>query len=154
MEFHTEREIDASAAEVWCVLGEGFGDVSWSTGIDSSSLEGELGVGCLRTCNFPPSRLSKSGSVRETLVQFDREAMTLAYEVQPTPGVMKSAINRWSITPLGAERCRVRSHATLEFRGLAVVFGPLMRPMIRRMGARFVDDLAERVAATRRVSAA
>ncbi|MEM6996082.1 MAG: SRPBCC family protein, partial [Myxococcota bacterium] len=106
------REIEASAERVWHVVGERFGDMSWSSGITRSNLEGELGAGAVRVCQFPPNMFSKDGQVRERLLSFDRDTMRLSYEAGPT-GPMKRATNRWSVVALGRQRCRVDMRATV-----------------------------------------
>ncbi len=135
------QDVELSAARAWAVLGERFGDLSWSTGITSSSLEGELSPGAIRVCRFPPNMFSKAGEVRERLLHYDPDARSLAYEATDLPGIMRKAINRWTISPRDAERCRIASHATVELRGPMVLLQPLMRVMLRRMGARFIDEL-------------
>lgn len=147
-----EREIDASADEVWQVLGERFGELSWSSGITGSSLEGELGVGAVRVCEFPPNMFARDGTVKEKLLTFDREAMKFSYQPTTPLGPMKDAINRWTITPLGPRRCKVSSHATVQLRAWAWLFAPFMGPMLRKLGEEFLDDLiaeVERLRTTR-----
>lgn len=149
-----EREVAASAVEIWSVLGERFGDLSWSRDIESSALEGELGVGAVRVCRFPPNAFSRDGEIRERLVAFDREALTMAYEVTEPTGVMRRAINRWSLEPAGAGRCIMRSHATMELRGLARLLSPIVQLMLRRMASRFLEDVVAQAHASRTSCAA
>ena len=146
MEMQMQREIAAPAEAVWAVLGEGFGDLSWASDVESSSLEGSLQVGAVRTCRFPPNMFSKEGFVRETLRSFDRRTMSFSYEAHGMPAFIGRAINRWTIVPLGEDRCRVESRATVQPRGIAILIAPIMRIMLRRMGLRFLDELAEHVA--------
>lgn len=152
MQLH--REIGASAEAVWRVVGERFGDLTWSDGIDDSHLEGELGVGGVRVCRFPPNAFSREGLVRERLTEFDREARVLAYVAENVPGVMRTASNRWTVVPLGPERCRVEMRATIELRGIFGLFAPLLAFGLRRMGDRTLRELEGHVAACDREAVA
>lgn len=84
---------------------------------------------------------SKTGQARERLQRFDPTTMTLAYEAIELPGVLRQGINRWSIEALDEQRCIVRSHATVELRGLAVIASPLMGLLLKRYGHAFIRDL-------------
>lgn len=55
------------------MLGEGLGDRTWSRSVDSPSLGGERGVGAVWVCAFPANALARGGSVRERLVELDRQ---------------------------------------------------------------------------------
>ena len=141
MKVHLDRELAASAEDVWRVVGERFGDLTWSEGIDASHLEGELGVGGVRICRFEPNAFSREGVVRERLTEFDREARVLAYVAENMPGVMRCASNRWSVVSLGPDRCRVEMRAAVELRGIARLFAPLLGLGLRRMGSRTLQEL-------------
>ena len=150
MEFHIHRDFAASAAEVWAVVGERFGDLSWSSGVGRSSLEGELGIGGVRVCEVPPNLLVKEGVVRERLLSFDREAMRLSYEAVDAPGILKHALNRWSVSALDDRRARVEMHASVTFRPLFGAVAWLFAPWMRRLGRQTLDELAEHLEASRR----
>ncbi len=94
MDIHEQVEIEAPASTVWEVVGERFGDIArWTEFLDSSSLEGELGVGAVRTCRFQPNVFSRTGTIRERLTSFDRDAMRLSYEGIGMSAFMERAIN-------------------------------------------------------------
>ncbi len=143
MEIQIHRDFAASAQEVWAVVGERFGDLSWSSGIDRSSLEGELGVGAVRVCEAPPNMLMKDGIIRERLLTFDRDAMRLSYEAVDPPGVMKHAVNRWSVVALDGQRARVEMRASVEFVAVIGAVAWMFSPWLRRMGRQTLDELAE-----------
>ncbi len=104
---HTTIDIDTSAAAAWAVFGEGFGDwADWSPGIDSSTLQGPLAQGVLRT-NETPSL----GTVEQELVVFDPKARALAYEMRTLPPMFTTLRNDWVIEDAGANRCRLRGEA-------------------------------------------
>lgn len=143
------RELPVSADDAWYVLGERFDDVTWTSQIDESWLDGELGVGAERVCRFEPNMFSKTGEARERLIRFDRDAKALAYEIVDLPGVMTKGINRWTITPLGPDRCRIASHATCEFTPWIAWLNPVLRLMLKRMGRQFIADLLQQTSARR-----
>ncbi len=151
MEMEIQREFAVAAAQVWNVVGEQFGDLSWSTGITRSSLHGELGVGAVRHCEFPPNMFSRDGVVRERLLSFDRDAMSLSYEAGPT-GPIKRAVNRWTVVAMGPRACRIDMRATIELRGVMRLFSGLMRPMLRGMGTQTLDELGAEVLRQRQVA--
>ena len=144
MELQIEYEMAAPADAVWQVAGEGFADLSWSSDVTHSELDGDLKVGAVRTCHFPPNIFSRSGQVKETLSSFDRSQRQLAYQAE-LGGFIRRATNRWSIEAVDAARCRLRMHATIELRGLAKLFGPLLRPMLARMGRQTMRELETKV---------
>lgn len=154
MEMKLERELPASAEEVWTVVGERFGDLSWTSGVTESYLDGggEPCAGSERVCQFPPNMFARAGEIRERLLSFDRAGKTFSYQTTEPTGVMQRATNRWTVTPLGEARCRVAMHATVELRGLARLLAPLMRPMLRRMGVQTLRELEDHVAALRRAA--
>src|SRR5262245_23147190 len=102
MKLELHVEIDAPAAAAWAVLGERFGDLgAWAAPIASSSLDGELGVGAIRTCQIATFGPLALGTVRERLIAFDPGRMTLAYEsVDGLPAFLTSAVNYLSIQNL------------------------------------------------------
>ncbi len=145
MQMQMQREIPASAAAVWQVLGESFGDLTWIPMVTASQLEGELGVGAQRVCRLAPSMFSKSGTLRERLVAFDRAGMTFAYEALELAPGFRHAGNRWSVVALGPNRCRVQMHGTFALAGTLWLMSPIVRIMVRRMGAATLRDLERRV---------
>lgn len=162
MEISAHVDIAAPAEVAWRVIGERFGDIAeWTSTLTASSLDSEVGVGAVRTCHFQPDVFSSSGILRERLLGFDRTAMTLTYEGLGLPFFLRGAVNRWSVTRVSSEVCRVESRARLDLRGVAVVLTPLMRPMIRRMGEKLLSELAvhveavanEKASATARIGA-
>lgn len=139
--------VNATADEAWEVLGAGFGTMcEWDSGMASTTLEGELGVGAVRHCvsaqSFGPF---KPGPVKERLVEFDPDARVFAYEAfEGLPGFVRSARNRWSIEADG-ERCVIRFDATLELQGVMRIGWPLMQRMMKKDLARWLGDLQFRI---------
>jgi len=108
MIIHTEVELNATAAEAWSLLGEGFGDWdAWAPGIESSTLEGPLAEGVTRV-NETPSL----GTVRQELVLFDRERRALAYEMRSNlPPFFSRVRNDWTIEEVEPGRSRLLGEA-------------------------------------------
>ena len=113
MTIHTTLEIDATAAQTWAVLGEGFDSWdAWAPGIERSTLEGELGLGAVRV-NETPSL----GTVRQELVVFDRERRALAYEMRSgLPPFFSGVRNDWTLEALEGGRCQLQGVAVFELR--------------------------------------
>lgn len=146
-----DEEIEATADEVWFVLGERWGDLGWSRDILRSTVDREsVEAGAVRACHIAPSPLAKTDVIHETLLTFDRDARTLSYEATGLAGFLERAENRWSVTPLENGRCRVQSHATLEVTGFGRLLTPLLGWMLRRMGRQFLEDLTRQVEHNRR----
>lgn len=143
MNIEITYEMDVAAADVWQVAGEGFCDLSWSDGVTHSELEGELGVGAIRTCHFEPNMFSREGLVREELVVFDRENREFAYQTD-LGGVMRTVTNRWTVEAIDAQRSRTRMRASIELRGAMRLATPFFRLMLRRMGLRTLRELEAR----------
>jgi len=134
MQYVMQIEIDAPARAAWVVLGEQFGQVAqWTSTLDQSWLEGELGPGATRVCRssqsfgpFPPS------TVTERLLQYDPAAMELRYEAtQGIPAVFREATNHWRVEAMGDARCRVVSTARVRLAWWALPLAPLMRVMMK-----------------------
>ncbi len=148
MRFQMEIDIKAPAEEAWKVLGEGFGTIAeWSCNLTTSSLDGDVKVGAIRTCvsanSFGPF---KAGSIQERLVAYDPLTMTFAYEaVSGLPGFMSHAGNRWSIHKVDGQNCVVRFDARAEVRGMLKLLGPLIEPLMKLMMKADLNRFAEEV---------
>ena len=142
-----EVEIDAPAAEAWEVLGERFADIGeWAVAIHASSLEGELEAGALRTCAIGGFGPVGAGEVTEELLELDRGAMKFSYAARSgLPPMISDARNRWSVEGISAQRCRVRSHATMDLRWWALPMTTWIRWGVRAGVPNFLDELRHRV---------
>lgn len=140
-------DLNAPACEVWHVLGERFGDVAeFSSGLRASSIDRPVGVGAVRTCEVPGFGPFAASTLTETLTEFSPEAMRYAYVAGgELPSFVPAARNRWSIEPLGPDRCRARTHASAEVAGWAAPLAPLLASAIRGQVAQFGRDLRHRV---------
>ena len=104
MNITTTVEIDAPAATVWKLLGEGFGDwARWAPGIDSSTLQGPLEEGVLRI-----NEAASLGTVTQKLVRFDPDALALAYEmIEGLPPFLTALRNDWVIAEVAPGKSRL-----------------------------------------------
>lgn len=102
------RRIEATADQVWAVLADFGAIASWAPNVDHASLMSDraVDVGCLRRVQVG----------RVTLVERVFEwtpPSTLAYEIEGLPPVVRSAVNRWTIEPVG-EAAMVSLSSTID----------------------------------------
>ncbi|MBL4685545.1 MAG: SRPBCC family protein [Nannocystaceae bacterium] len=140
-------ELDVPAAEVWRVLGERFGNVGdYAAGVQSSSMDGEVGVGAVRTCTTQPFGPFAAAKITEELTEFDPAAMKFTYLAGgDLPRMIPTSKNRWSVEALGSERCRVQCHASVDLLWWALPLAQLLGWGIRSEVLRFGEDLRYRV---------
>ena len=99
MELRVERVVSAPAEDAWAVVGEHFGQIGeWASAITESVMDGQPGVGQIRTCHIAGFGPIALGVIRERLVDFDPEARSLSYEA--AEGMPDS-----SCAPSAAGRC-------------------------------------------------
>lgn len=147
IEIHMALELEVPATAAWHVLADRFGDVAeFSSGLASSSLDGPVGVGVVRTCETHAFGPFAAARITEELAELDPGAMRLRYVAGGgLPRFIPSSQNRWSVEALGPQRCRVRSHASVELRWWALPLAPLLGWSIRGEVERFGRDLREHV---------
>jgi hypothetical protein len=137
--------IDAPADRVWDILGPRFARIGeWASAIPSSQPGTEPPDGDAppdeRVCS---STLPGVPEVRERLVHYDPEAMTLSYEAtQGLPRFIHRATNTCTVTATTEHTCTVTSLAQVHARGALGRIGLLLaRPALVHMGRRTFDDL-------------
>lgn len=121
--------IEAPAEQVWAHLARIEDIALWSEQVVRARCEGAVsrGVGAERTCDLVGKR-----TITERWLAWD-EGRSFTYEGSGI-GVIKRAVNRWSVIPQG-ERALLTSEAEVEFAGgafgraLAVALAPLLRRM-------------------------
>jgi hypothetical protein len=144
MNIDVANGINASAAQAWQVLGEGFGDwADWSGGIKKSTLNGPLAQGVTRT-----NDTDALGVVTQELTHFDREARSLTYEfTSGLPPFLRAIRNEWTIEEDGTDRCRIVGHATFEIAWWALPMTPLLKMKmsgsLRGFGAELESHIAQ-----------
>jgi len=147
MDLSGEILVNAPADAAWQILGEHFADIGeWAVPIASSSLDGELQCGAIRTCHTARFGPVPAGIIKERLIEYDPRAMSFAYEaVAGMPGFIERAANHWSVHPLDDGRCLVRTRATLKLCGPAALFGCLLKWKLQTDSARVLDELRYRI---------
>ncbi len=115
MKIVSEITVAASAKRAWQVLAEQYGDAGvWTSVLESTTLTGQLGVGAIRTCHSKAIGFFPASVVEEQLVEYKPETFEFTYIAEKgLPGIFKRATNAWTIQPLDAGSCIVRSQATL-----------------------------------------
>ncbi len=139
---HTVVELDASASAAWHIFGEKFADWSqWADGITASSLDRPVAQGAMRT-----NETTSLGRVTQELTEFDPGARALTYEMREgMPGLFKGIANRWTIEPLGADRCRISGEATFGLAWWATPLKPLLRKKMTVALEGFASDFEARI---------
>lgn len=147
IELRIEVEVEAPAAEAWRVLGDQFGTIGeWASGLRASSLDGAVGVGAVRTCDVADFGPFSAGRITEEVLEFDRRAMRFTYASRSgMPRMVQAAKNRWSIEALGSDRCRVRSHASIDLHWWALPLATWAGWGMRSGADRFVEELRHRI---------
>ncbi|MGH1340935.1 MAG: SRPBCC family protein [Nannocystales bacterium] len=139
-------ELETSADAAWQVLGEGFGDLSWSSGITYTRLCGELGVGAVRSCGGERFGPFPAGEVSEELTHFDREAMTFRYRgTEGMPWFVDTVTNTWTVHPLDHGRCEVVLEPELVVRWWLRPLQPVVVWMTRGMMRGLLDEMKHRI---------
>ena len=89
--FQIELDVDANIA--WAAISQRFGDTAhWTSLLEQSHLEGELGCGGRRVC------CNRISVYVEEISAFDEAGMSLEYELtEGKPVIIERAINTWSI---------------------------------------------------------
>ena len=149
MKITAETTLQAPASAAWAVLGERFGEIAeWTTSLDSSHLEGELGVGAARVCAGPPWGPFPGGTMKEELRHFDRERRQLVYAAtEGLPWFVRDASNRWTVDALDGERCRVRGDADVRLVRWLAPLGWLLSLAMRQPIRAILVELEAAVAA-------
>lgn len=115
-------ELAISAELAWIAFGEKFAETGqWTSALDSSHMVGELAIGGYRVCTLNGNELT------EQITKFDADNMTLEYElISGRPIIIKSGKNRWSVKPLGPNRCTLFMSPTIEVKWWAVIVIPIL----------------------------
>ncbi|HEX9035245.1 MAG TPA: SRPBCC family protein [Streptosporangiaceae bacterium] len=149
MEMRAEVTIDVVPAAAWAVVGAEFGQIGqWCSAIRASFMDGPPAPGRTRTCQIAGFGPVAAGVIRERLVTYDADAMSLSYEAtEGMPGFIRRAVSNWSVRPAGYGRCAVRIHATLTLTPLARPLAPLLRWRLRADTRRVLEELRYRIQA-------
>ncbi|MEM8933127.1 MAG: SRPBCC family protein [Acidobacteriota bacterium] len=130
--------INASADQVWTVLGPQFDRVSeWVSAVQHSAPRAGQGPGSApmagRTCQ------TDLGPFQESILEYDEERRVVAYDAQgdTMPFFVRHLRNRWQVEPAtgGTARVEMRMQAELQF-----PFDLLMGPLMKRRFAKVLDN--------------
>lgn len=147
MELSSEVIIEAPASAAWAVLGECWAHIGlWAAPITSSSVDGELKAGAVRTCHTARFGPVAPSIIKERLLAFDGAARSFTYEsAAGMPGFIAAATNAWSVEPLGEGRCVVRTHAQVTLKAPMSWFSFMLARSFKANGARVLEELKFRV---------
>ena len=136
MKLTTDKTLNATADQIWNLLGERFADIgAWSKAIERSELNGPLDEGGVRTCELKPTPIG-SGTIRERITRFNRGRREVSYEIlEGLPGFMRYVETAWTVAPTVNGRAQVKSVLTIR---LAWYARPLAL-MVRRQFAKTID---------------
>jgi hypothetical protein len=150
MNFENTLTLRAPAHVAWQVIGERFGDLSWTQSITHVDLDLGMGdvlqEGAKRVCTSSRSFGPFAPPVlHEQLLHLDRDAMQLTYAaVEGLPSMMKEARNAWTVVPLSDDTCRVESRVTTKMAWWARPLSGLLAQAVNKdlQGARTCKDAA------------
>lgn len=134
----TSIDIEASAAQVWDVVGNGFGKVAEITSVlNASHLDGPLEVGSARVCiNAQNQRIS------ERLTQFDPAQRVLAYDGDDGfPSWITKASNHWEVKALGPNAARLTLSPDIDVKWWIKPILPLMGFGVRKILDTFLREV-------------
>jgi hypothetical protein len=112
--------IDASADQVWEVIGPGFARIGeWASVIPASTpISGPDGpVGAPAAGRVCATGVGLFPRVTETLIAYDQARRTLTYQARDLPALVTLARNTWTVVPAGERRSRVVVQAQFQARG-------------------------------------
>jgi len=126
--------IDAPVNTAWQVLGEEFGEVSrWAEPVITSSLDGPLDQGVIRTCNIKGVGPIPAGEITELLSEFNRQKKVLTYVVKTGgPPFISHIQNRWILEGRDATSSIVTSTLTYRLKWWAMPFAPLIAILLKK----------------------
>lgn len=142
MKFETKGIINAPASSVWAIFGERFGNVAdWSESIVKSSVDGEIGVGAVRTCEL--KQLGPVGGfIVERLTKFDHLGRHLAFDViEGRPGMIKYFNSDWRFEDAGRNQTRAISTITLKMAWWALPMAPMIKGQFRKILKGFMKEM-------------
>lgn len=134
MRIFNRWRVEAKADKVWDVVGEQFGEIGeMLSGLESTRLDGDLGVGTARVCTTNGFGPFPALTIEERLVAFDRSNYTLTYIAdQGLPVIFISAQNTWNIKPISADACEITANAIIELKWWAKPLGLLLPALMAK----------------------
>ena len=124
--------MNASAADVWQIVGPGFEDAyKWSTAVDHSVGSGEPefeGATCSkRSCEINAKGFSDIG---EQVIEYSDANRVLAYDVVAgLPGFVSSVTNQWTVVEVGPNQSQLQMAITVRMKPF---MGAMMGGMFKK----------------------
>lgn len=118
----TTKKLNSSSSEVWNVLGEGFGNITWIKGVKSCKFDGDLKIGNARVVE-----MTGMGTVTERLEIFDPQSQTIRYSIEVGLLIIKNASNHWTIEKIDDQNCIITCQTYLKVKTFAFFLAPLMK---------------------------
>jgi hypothetical protein len=128
----TSEVINASADDVWKIVGPGFAKVGlWSTTVDHADVSGtpefEGAVCSSRSCDLNAKGFS---AINEKITAYDETKQTLSFDiVEGVPGFVTRAYSDWKIVKLSDNTSQLQITTTMEMKKF---MGGLMGGMIKK----------------------
>ncbi|NEQ55792.1 MAG: hypothetical protein F6K11_37780 [Leptolyngbya sp. SIO3F4] len=142
MQIKRQFTVNASADQLWEIMGSQFANVStWASSIYSSQ-ERDIGVVHLdapcagRVCE------TSMGSFQEKILTYEKQRKIISYDAKgdKMPFFVKQLVNNWTFTPLAEGKCKVNMCMEIS---LLPVFNLLMGPMMRMQMGGVIDQVTE-----------
>ena len=119
--FQIEIDVDASVA--WAAISQRFGDTAhWTSLLEQSHLEGELGCGGRRVC------WNNGAMFVEEISAFDEAGRSLEYELtEGKPVIIERAVNTWSVEVSGQGKCMLTMQPDIRLYWWSRPLAPFVR---------------------------
>ncbi|MEM7624321.1 MAG: SRPBCC family protein [Planctomycetota bacterium] len=142
MRIKRQVRINASAAEVWRVLGTEFDSVHhWASSVSHSAARTQgrpIGnAPCAgRTCQ------TDLGPFTETIIEYDDQRLAVAYEAQgdKMPFFVKRLTNRWAVSG-STTSCTVEMDMNADLMLPFIVMSPMMKMQMGKIATFAVEEL-------------
>ncbi len=136
MQFTQQVTVNASADQVWEVLGNQFNDVSkWASVVLDSKAIPDLPPGSGRICN-----VKGLGETYEKLENYDDQnrEFTFTLESKKVPFFMRQIVNTWQVKPQGDNQAQVSMVGNIT---LMPVFSQLLSGRLKKNFLKQADGL-------------
>jgi len=146
-------DINASAAEVWNILGKQFAEIEkWSSAITSSeevpyhqvpshivAMSNSLVAGRKTKC--------KTRDVTEIIVEYSDAKKTFTFVTAEPPSFLVYGINYTQVNALSAKQSRVTFDIELQLKGLSRIFKSVFKKKITKSMIQLQQDLKQYIEA-------
>ncbi|MFK7922722.1 MAG: SRPBCC family protein [Bacteroidia bacterium] len=146
-------DINASAAEVWNILGTQFAEIEkWSSAITSSEEVPYSQVPShivAMSNSLVAGRKTKSKTIdaTEIIVEYSDAKKALTFVNAETPSFLVYAINYTQVSTLAANQSRVTFDIELQLKGLPIIFKSVFKKKMTKAMTQLQQDLKQYVEA-------